>query len=85
MIDAAAESACCFCGATLALTEIHHVRHAEIQGVLPFAIEEGAAKHAIQEQLSGIFGLPDALRRLADVPPRLTGVFVPGFTFDAEL
>ncbi|WP_245904841.1 primosomal protein N' (replication factor Y) - superfamily II helicase [Pseudoroseicyclus aestuarii] len=59
-------------------------RHIKPRGVLPFAIDEGAARQAMRDWLGSLWFAPNGLRDYARKGRQLNGLYVPFWTFDAQ-
>ena len=74
---------CPFCGApVVAKTERH--RELQIQALLPFKIEREQARAAFRRWLGGLWFAPGKLKDYARNDARLTGMYVPYWTYDAD-
>ncbi len=74
---------CPFCASPLvADTGLH--RHIKPRAVLPFALDEAAAKQAMKDWLGKLWFAPNGLQDYARKGRHMTGVYVPYFTFDAD-
>ncbi|WP_287884844.1 MULTISPECIES: zinc ribbon domain-containing protein [Paracoccus] len=76
-------SACPFC-ATAVVTDTGTTRHIKPQGVLPFVITEAQAKTALEDWLHGLWFAPSGLTAYARRGKRMSGVYSPFWTFDAD-
>lgn len=76
-------SQCPFC-ATPVVTDTGAHRHIKPQGVLPFRIDEGAAKAAFSRWIKGLWFAPNGLRKYARRDNRFAGIYVPYWSFDAD-
>ncbi|WP_104494383.1 TFIIB-type zinc ribbon-containing protein [Paracoccus denitrificans] len=76
-------SACPFC-ATAVVTDTGTTRHIKPQGVLPFVITEAQAKAALEDWLHGLWFAPSGLTAYARRGKRMSGVYSPFWTFDAD-
>ncbi len=74
---------CPFC-ATPVVTDTGLHRHIKPRGLLPFALDEAAARKAMTDWLGGLWFAPNGLRDYARKGRRMTGVYVPYWTFDAD-
>ncbi len=74
---------CPFCGApVVAKTERH--RELQIQALLPFKIGRDQARTAFRQWLRGLWFAPGKLKDYARNDARLTGMYVPYWTYDAN-
>lgn len=76
-------SICPFC-ATPVVTDTGTTRLLKPQGVLPFLITEAQAKSALEDWLKGLWFAPSGLTAYAQRGRRMTGVYSPFWTFDAD-
>ncbi|WP_136439766.1 TFIIB-type zinc finger domain-containing protein [Pacificoceanicola onchidii] len=74
---------CPFC-ATPLVTDTGAHRHIKPRGLLPFALEEGNARDAMTEWLGGLWFAPNGLQEYARKGRKMTGIYVPYWTFDAQ-
>lgn len=82
--DNAAHSGLCpFCGApTVAKTECH--RQLQPQALLPFQITRDQARTAFRQWLRKLWFAPNKLKDYARNDARLSGMYVPYWTYDAD-
>lgn len=74
--------ACPFCGsATVTDTGIN--RHIKPSGLLPFGIDRRQAEAAFDRWLRGLWFAPSDLRRRTEKRERLTGFYLPYWTYDS--
>jgi len=74
---------CPFCATPVVTgTGIH--RHIKPRGLLPFAIEERAAHQAMTAWLGRLWFAPNGLQDYARKGRKMTGIYVPYWTFDAD-
>ena len=74
---------CPFC-ATPVVTDTGLSRHIKPGGLAPFEIEEGAARKAMSDWLGRLWFAPNGLQAYARRGRRLSGIYVPYWTFDAR-
>ncbi len=74
---------CPFC-ATPVVAEPGRERKLKPKGVLPFALSEKAARDAMTGWLGQLWFAPNGLQDYARKGRRLTGIYVPYWTFDAQ-
>ena len=74
---------CPFC-ATPVVTDTGTARRIKPQGVLPFVVTEDQARAALEDWLKGLWFAPSGLTRYARRGRRLSGVYSPFWTFDAD-
>src|SRR5690606_7782965 len=76
-------SACPFC-ATAVVTDTGTTRLIKPQGLLPFVITEAQAKIALEDWLRGLWFAPSGLTAYARRGKKMSGVYSPFWTFDAD-
>jgi DNA-directed RNA polymerase subunit RPC12/RpoP len=76
-------SECPFC-ATPVVADTGRNRHIKPKGLLPFALDEETARAAMTEWLGGLWFAPNGLQDYARKGRRMTGIYVPYWTFDAD-
>jgi hypothetical protein len=59
-------------------------RHIKPKGLLPFALDEEAARDAMTDWLGGLWFAPNGLQAYARKGRKLTGIYVPYWTYDAD-
>ncbi len=74
---------CPFC-ATPVVTDTGTHRHIKPRGLLPFALDEAAAKTAMTDWLGALWFAPNGLQDYARKGRRMTGIYVPYWTYDAD-
>lgn len=74
---------CPFC-ATPVVTDTGAHRHIKPRGLLPFALDEEAARQAMTDWLGGLWFAPNGLQEFARKGRKLQGIYVPFWTFDAD-
>ena len=74
---------CPFC-ATPVVTNTGTHRHIKPRGVLPFALEERAARQAMTDWLGNLWFAPSGLQEFARKGRKMQGIYVPYWTFDAD-
>ncbi|WP_135501251.1 TFIIB-type zinc finger domain-containing protein [Roseovarius aestuariivivens] len=74
---------CPFC-ATPVVTDTGTHRHIKPRGLLPFALDEGAARRAMTDWLGSLWFAPSGLQDYARNGRRMQGIYVPYWTFDAD-
>ncbi len=79
--DHAAE--CPFC-ATPIVIGTGQQRTIKPKGVLPFALDQEDARDAMTNWLGGLWFAPNGLQKYARKGRKLTGIYVPFWTFDAD-
>ncbi len=74
---------CPFCATpVVADTGVH--RHIKPRGVVPFALDERAARQAMTLWLGGLWFAPGGLKQYARKGRKMQGIYVPYWTFDAD-
>jgi DNA-directed RNA polymerase subunit RPC12/RpoP len=74
---------CPFC-ATPVVTGTGTHRHIKPRGLVPFALDEVAARKAMTDWLGRLWFAPNGLREYARKGRRMQGIYVPYWTFDAD-
>ncbi|MEM9343986.1 MAG: TFIIB-type zinc finger domain-containing protein [Pseudomonadota bacterium] len=74
---------CPFC-ATPVVTGTGTHRHIKPKGLLPFALDERQAREAMTDWLGSLWFAPNGLQKYARKGRRLSGIYVPYWTFDAN-
>jgi DNA-directed RNA polymerase subunit RPC12/RpoP len=81
--DATHAGDCPFCGSpVVAKTEQH--RELQPQAILPFQVQRDQARSAFREWLGNLWFAPSKLKDYARNDARLTGMYVPYWTYDAD-
>lgn len=74
---------CPFC-ATPLVTDTGAHRHIKPRGVLPFQLDEDTARKAMTDWLGGLWFAPGGLQAYARKGRRMSGIYVPFWTYDAD-
>ncbi|CUH78772.1 TFIIB-type zinc finger domain-containing protein [Tropicibacter naphthalenivorans] len=74
---------CPFC-ATPVVTDTGVNRHIKPRGLLPFAMDESAARAAMTDWLGKLWFAPNGLQEYARKGRKMTGIYVPYWTYDAD-
>ncbi len=74
---------CPFC-ATPVVTDTGNHRHLKPKGLLPFGLDEGAARGAMTNWLGSLWFAPNGLKAYARKGRKMNGIYVPYWTFDAD-
>lgn len=74
---------CPFC-ATPVVADTGSNRHIKPKGLLPFALDEQTARSEMNEWLGGLWFAPNGLQEYARKGRKMTGIYVPYWTFDAQ-
>lgn len=76
-------AACAFCGSNI-VAQARSRRRITPKALLPFAIDRRKGLRLFDEWLKGLWFAPSALRKMAHHDDRLSGVYVPYWTYDSE-
>jgi hypothetical protein len=74
---------CPFC-ATPVVADTGRNRHFKPKGLLPFALDEEHARDAMKDWLGSLWFAPNGLQDYARKGRKMTGIYVPYWTFDAD-
>jgi uncharacterized Zn finger protein (UPF0148 family) len=74
---------CPFCG-TAIVTSTEQARHITPKSLLPFAIDEQQAKRQFRNWLKSLWFAPTKVKKYTDDDAKLTGVYIPYWTFDSD-
>jgi predicted RNA-binding Zn-ribbon protein involved in translation (DUF1610 family) len=74
---------CPFCGQQI-VADTGTVRQIKPSGVLPFALEERAARERVHGWLKGLWFAPSKLKSFARTEGRLAGMYLPYWTYDSH-
>ncbi|MGB0798298.1 MAG: primosomal protein N' (replication factor Y) - superfamily II helicase [Planktomarina sp.] len=74
---------CPFC-ATPVITDTGTHRQIKPKGLLPFALDEKTARDAMTNWLGGLWFAPNGLQGYARKGRKMSGIYVPYWTFDAD-
>ncbi|MDJ1007832.1 MAG: TFIIB-type zinc finger domain-containing protein [Paracoccaceae bacterium] len=74
---------CPFC-ATPVVTDTGSNRHIKPKALLPFALDEDAARAAMTDWLGSLWFAPNGLQDYARKGRKMSGVYMPYWTFDAD-
>ncbi|MCH2164360.1 MAG: TFIIB-type zinc finger domain-containing protein [Marinovum sp.] len=74
---------CPFCATPVVLDTGTH-RHIKPKGLLPFAMDERAAREAMTDWLGRLWFAPNGLQGYARKGRKMQGIYVPYWTFDAQ-
>ncbi|MEO1140631.1 MAG: TFIIB-type zinc finger domain-containing protein, partial [Pseudomonadota bacterium] len=74
---------CPFC-ATPVVTDTGTHRHIKPRGLLPFRMDEPAARGAMNDWLGTLWFAPDGLQDYARKGRKMQGIYVPYWTYDAD-
>jgi DNA-directed RNA polymerase subunit RPC12/RpoP len=74
---------CPFCGQQI-VADTGTLRQIKPSAVLPFAIEQGAAREQVKGWLKGLWFAPGKLKSFARTEGRLAGMYLPYWTYDSH-
>jgi LSD1 subclass zinc finger protein len=74
---------CPYCGSAIVLESEPH-KLIKPQALIPFALDEPSARDRLQGWLRSLWFAPSGVRKYARGEGRMTGVYVPYWTFDAS-
>ena len=74
---------CPFCGTPI-VTTTAQIKPIQPKSLLPFAIEEPTARQQFQRWIKGLWFAPNAVKKYARSDSKLTGVYLPYWTFDSD-
>lgn len=74
---------CPFCGAAI-VSSTEEARPITPKSLLPFAIDEAQAKRQFRHWLNGLWFAPTKVKKYADDDAKLSGVYIPYWTFDCD-
>jgi DNA-directed RNA polymerase subunit RPC12/RpoP len=83
LADATQATECPFCATPVVVGTGTH-RHIKPKGLLPFAVDEGAARKAMNDWLGRLWFAPGGLQQYARKGRKMNGIYVPYWTFDAD-
>jgi hypothetical protein len=74
---------CPFCGTPIVTTTAHS-KPIPPKSLLPFGIDERSAREQFQRWLQSLWFAPNAVKKYARSDSKLTGVYLPFWTFDSD-
>jgi len=74
---------CPFCGTPI-VTTTAQTKPIQPKSLLPFRIEEFGARQQFQRWIKGLWFAPNAVKKYARSDTKLTGVYLPYWTFDSD-
>jgi len=74
---------CPFCGTPI-VTTTAQTKPIQPKSLLPFSIDELSAKQQFQRWLKGLWFAPNAVKKYARSDTKLSGVYLPYWTFDSD-
>jgi DNA-directed RNA polymerase subunit RPC12/RpoP len=74
---------CPFCGTPIVTTSAQ-IKPVQPKSLLPFKIEEFSARQQFQRWIKGLWFAPNAVKKYARSDTKLTGVYLPYWTFDSD-
>ena len=75
---------CPFCGTALVLTNGTLQTEIKPQAVLPFKIPQKQSFALFKDWINGLWFAPDGLKKYADNHEKLSGMYIPYWTYDAD-
>lgn len=75
--------ACPFCGANIVATGKSR-KHLKPKALLPFGIDQRAARAAFQQWIRGLWFAPNSLKRMARQDSPIAGLYCPYWTYDCN-
>lgn len=74
---------CPFCGTPI-VSGTAQSKPIQPESLLPFSIDEASARRQFQRWIAGLWFAPDAVKKYARSDSKLTGVYLPFWTFDSQ-
>lgn len=74
---------CPFCGTPI-VTTTAEIRPIQAKSLLPFSIDEATARLQFKRWIGGLWFAPNAVKKYAQSDTKLTGVYLPYWTFDSN-
>ncbi|WP_051906654.1 hypothetical protein [Methylomarinum vadi] len=74
---------CPFCGTPI-VSATAQIKPIQPKSLLPFRIDENEARRQFQHWLNGLWFAPNAVKKYARGESKLTGVYLPYWTFDSQ-
>ncbi|WAR43425.1 hypothetical protein [Methylomonas rapida] len=74
---------CPFCGTPI-VTGTDDIKPIQPKSLLPFQIDEATARQRFQRWINGLWFAPNAIKKYARSDSKLTGVYLPFWTFDSQ-
>ncbi len=74
---------CPFCGTPI-VTATAQTKPIQPKSLLPFRIDEASARQQFQHWIKGLWFAPNAVKKYARSDAKLTGVYLPYWTFDSD-
>lgn len=74
---------CPFCASNIVLTALA-ARHIKPKAILPFLVPREVAERSFRDWLKSRWFAPSALKKEGSISERLSGVYLPAWTFDAR-
>ncbi len=74
---------CAYCGAALTV-QAQSTRLIKPHALLPFKLDETQARDSFRKWLHGLWFAPNEVKRIANGPGPMAGVYVPHWTYDAS-
>lgn len=74
---------CPFCGTPI-VAATAEIKPIQPKSLLPFGIDEAAARRRFQRWIAGLWFAPNAVKKYARGDTKLSGVYLPFWTFDSQ-
>lgn len=74
---------CPFCGAPI-VTSTTQIKPIQPKSLLPFSVDETRARQGFQKWIKNLWFAPNAVKKYARSDTKLTGVYLPFWTFDSH-
>jgi predicted RNA-binding Zn-ribbon protein involved in translation (DUF1610 family) len=74
---------CPFCGTPI-VTSTAQIKPIQPKSLLPFSIDEAKARQQFQKWIKSLWFAPNAVKKYARSDTKLTGVYLPYWTFDSQ-
>jgi transcription elongation factor Elf1 len=74
---------CPFCGTPI-VTATTEIKPIQPKSLLPFSIDEPVARQRFKSWIAGLWFAPNAVKKYARSDTKLTGVYLPYWTFDSD-
>lgn len=74
---------CPFCGTPIVATT-SQIKPIQPKSLLPFSIDEPSARQRFKHWIAGLWFAPNAVKKYARSDTKLTGVYLPYWTFDSD-
>ena len=74
---------CPFCGAPI-VAGTAQIKPIQPKSLLPFSVDEASARQRFQKWITGLWFAPNAVKKYARSDTKLSGVYLPFWTFDSH-